>query len=110
MTRAYISGPMTGLPDLNFPAFNAAAASLRALGFEAINPAEVNPDASMPWEQCMRADIKALCDCDCIVLLPGWENSRGAHLEVHIAHRLGIKVQMLHSVLLDSFEAEGAPA
>ena len=29
----YISGPITGLPDLNYPAFHAAAAELRALGW-----------------------------------------------------------------------------
>jgi hypothetical protein len=26
-SRVYIAGPMTGLPDYNFPAFNAAAAT-----------------------------------------------------------------------------------
>jgi hypothetical protein len=40
MTRAYIAGPMTGLPEFNFPAFHAAAASLRARGFEVENPAQ----------------------------------------------------------------------
>ena len=31
MTRIYIAGPMSGLPDLNYPAFNAMAERLRAL-------------------------------------------------------------------------------
>lgn len=92
MTRIYLSGPMTGKPDLNFPAFNAEAARMRALGFDVVNPAEVNPDAGMAWDQCMRADIKALCDCDTLALLPGWMESKGAHLELHIAHRIGIKI------------------
>ena len=43
MTRVYIAGPMTGLPDFNYPAFNAAAAKLRALGLEVLNPAENPP-------------------------------------------------------------------
>ena len=37
----YLSGPMTGLPDFNRPAFHAAAAALRAQGYVVINPAEV---------------------------------------------------------------------
>ena len=91
MTRIYISGPMTGLPLLNFPAFHEAAATLRRAGYDVVNPAEINPDSAMTWEQCMRADIKALCDCDAVALLPGWMNSKGAHLEVHIGHRLGLR-------------------
>lgn len=90
--RLYLSGPMTGLPALNFPAFHAEAARLRALGYDVVNPAELNPDARLPWATCMRNDIKALCDCDLLALMPGWENSAGAHLELHIAHRIGIRV------------------
>ncbi len=108
MSRVYLSGPMTGLPDLNFPAFNAAAFRLRTQGLDVVNPAEINPDAALTWEQCMRADIKALCECDVIALLPGWEGSKGAHLEVHIAHRLGIKVTALDTLLCS--ESAGAAA
>ena len=86
---------MTGLPDINFPAFNAAAATLRGRGLDVVNPAEINPDETMGWQECMRADIKALCDCDTIALLPGWEGSKGAHLELHVAHRLGLTVTYL---------------
>ena len=98
MPKVYLSGPMTGLPELNFPAFCAEADRLRGLGYDVVNPAEINPDAAMPWDQCMRADIKALCDCDMIALLPGWETSKGAHLELHIAHRIGIAVKMVEAL------------
>jgi len=37
--RIYLSGPMTGLPELNFPAFAAMTASLRAGGHTVTNPA-----------------------------------------------------------------------
>jgi hypothetical protein len=43
------------------------------------------------WEDCMRRDIKALVDMTDIVLLLGWEKSRGACLENHIAMALGFR-------------------
>ncbi|MBV5298387.1 MAG: DUF4406 domain-containing protein [Rhodoferax sp.] len=94
----YIAGPMSGLPDLNFPAFHAEAARLRADGWEVINPAEINPDKHLTWLECMRTDIAALVFCDAVQLLPGWKNSKGATLEHHIAERLGL-------VIHEQFEA-----
>ena len=92
MKRIYLSGPMTGIPDWNFPAFNAEAARLRALGYSVLSPAELNPDTSLPWHECLRADLKALLDCDTLALLEGWQGSKGAHLEMHVAHRVGIQI------------------
>lgn len=100
--RVYISGPMTGLPLLNFPAFNDAAARLRAAGFIAVNPAEINPDGELTWHACMRHDIKALCDCDVLALLPDWHHSNGAHLELHLAHRLGLRIIDLDKLLAEA--------
>ncbi|MGL5181011.1 DUF4406 domain-containing protein [Herbaspirillum huttiense] len=93
MTRIYVAGPMSGLPELNFPAFHAAAAELRAQGFDVVNPAEINPDPAAGWVACMRADIAQLVTCDEILLLPGWENSRGVTLERHIALKLEMGVR-----------------
>ena len=90
--RVYLSGPMSGLPEHNAPAFNAAATQLRAQGLDIINPAEINTDPSATWEQCLRKDLAALAGCDCLALLPGWEHSNGAHLELHIAHRLRMHI------------------
>jgi len=90
--RCYIAGPMTGKPDLNFPAFHAQAARLRADGWDVVNPAELNPDPSKGWLDCMRTDIKALVECTAIFMLPGWEWSKGASLEHHIAQRLEMRV------------------
>jgi len=99
--RLYLSGPMTGMPELNFPAFHADATWLRGHGYEVINPAELNPDQSKTWGECMRTDIKALCDCDCLALMDGWEGSQGAHLEVHIAHRIGIRILHINQLRAD---------
>ena len=96
--RLYLAGPMTGLPDLNRPAFHAAAAELRAAGYEVVNPAELDesepitdPDGPGAWERYMRRDIPHLCKCDAVALLPGWTESQGAQLESLIANGLGMR-------------------
>lgn len=98
MKRIYLSGPMTGLPELNFPAFNAEAARLRALGFEVVNPAELNPEPNTGSYACMRNDLKAMLDCDTLALLDGWQYSAGAHLEMHVAHRVGMEIVIAKKV------------
>lgn len=90
--RVYVAGPMTGIPDFNFPAFHAATLFLRSKGFEVINPAEVNPDTTMSWADCMRRDIPELLTCDALCALEGWSNSKGARLEMEIASKLEMKI------------------
>lgn len=97
--RVYVSGPMTGLPDLNFPAFNAAAERLRDFGHEVVNPAEFDQGPEPTWESCMRKDIAALMRCDAVATLPGWGQSRGARLEVHNAEQLGMTILHIDSDL-----------
>ena len=93
MNRIYISGPMTGLPGLNFGAFHCAAAQLRALGYEVVNPAEKQSETEdLSWEEYLRQDLQQMLTCDTIALLPGWETSKGAHLELHVGHRVGMRV------------------
>ena len=88
--RIYLSGPMTGIPENNFPAFNFWAARLRADGYDVVSPAEIQEAGT--WELCLRADLRELCTCDAIALMPGWEGSKGANLELHVAHRVGMRV------------------
>lgn len=110
--RIYVAGPMTGIPQFNFPAFDAAAAQLRELGYDVVSPAELDdpddreaalasPDGSMAtygtarpdgvikktWGDFLARDVKLLSDggIDAVVVLPGWEKSRGARLETYVA-------------------------
>lgn len=98
MKRICLSGPMTGLPELNFSAFAAMTANLRDAGHTVTNPAELNPDGGS-WNDCMRRDIAALMDCDTVATLPGREHSKGARLDVLIAERPGMTVVNAHDLL-----------
>jgi group I intron endonuclease len=102
MKKLYLSGAMTGHTDLNFPAFHAEADRLRSLGYDVVNPAELNPDHSASWHACLRADLKALLDCDAICLLDGYSKSRGACLELTVALQIGLEI-----IYLSKKEKEG---
>lgn len=92
----YISGPMTGLPDYNRPAFNRAADFLRKQGHVVWNPAEeFDREIILPRKIYMRRDIEALLKCESIVMLKGWENSAGARLELEIARELEMNIFFL---------------
>lgn len=103
MKRIYLSGPMTGIPLDNYPAFIDAAETLRKQGYAVTNPAEIRLHDDATWEDYMRADIKELCDCCTVALLPGWENSKGANIEARLAIQLGMRV-----VELETLMGEGA--
>ena len=103
----YISGPMSGHPDLNFPAFNDAARALRFAGLDVVNPADHGIIDGFEWSDYLRADIKALMDCDSILMLDGWMQSRGARLERHIAVELGMPV---YYSLTEALESQGVAA
>jgi hypothetical protein len=99
MKRAYVAGPMTGLPGWNYDAFNRAAAALRSHGLHVENPAENQPPPCGTWEGYMRIALTQLLTCDVIVLLPGGERSRGANLEARVAGELGITRRYYHDLL-----------
>jgi hypothetical protein len=100
--RVYIAGPMTGYPQWNFAAFDAAAADLRQRGYEVVNPVDLDrdvgfdPATSSPEDfdlvSAIRRDVEALVTCQVIALLPGHENSKGATAERHIAYWAGLDV------------------
>lgn len=86
MKKIYLSGPMTGFKDYNYPMFNDAAKKLRAEGFEVVNPAEFPKQKS--WNDYMKYALGKIPECDTIVTLPGWIRSRGAKKEIYEAERL----------------------
>jgi len=91
----YLSGPMSGMAEFNIPAFNAAAAKLRADGLSVYNPGECGLINGADWGHYMRYNLAQLQRCTSIALLPGWSRSRGAKLEKLIAESLGMEISFL---------------
>jgi hypothetical protein len=87
----YISGPMRGYPELNFPAFYAAEKYFEDRGYKVLNPARMDQDSpgQQTVEHYVRRDISAILKSDYIALLHGWERSFGASAEAAVAAWLG---------------------
>jgi hypothetical protein len=103
--KIYLAGPMTGLPDFNYPAFHAMAAHLRAAGYEVFSPAENPFPPCGTWGGYMRMALAQLVQCECIALLPGWTESKGALIERKLAQVLGMKVMLadqIHGLATDA--------
>jgi hypothetical protein len=98
----YLSGPMSGLPALNFPAFEAAAAALRAGGVVVLSPRELGLEAlpnTAEYLEALRACAAQLLQCRSIVLLKGWPRSRGVRLELSMALAFDLPVFYFDPVL-----------
>jgi hypothetical protein len=105
---------MRTIPKLNFPAFHAAAAKLRAEGHYVFSPAESDIERhgvdisignvegcehraarehGFNLREALGEDLAWICaEAEGIALLPGWQKSRGATAERAVAIALGLEV------------------
>lgn len=99
--KLYLAGPMSGLPDWNYPYFIKVEAALVDQGYEIVNPARLhpapnattrvdwnNPEWTRLWRQFVVEDLQHLMQCDGIAALKGWRKSRGARVELNVASGL----------------------
>lgn len=96
--RIYLAGPMSGLPELNYPAFADAASQLRQLGAFVCNPAELSqPDSpTNTYRNCLAVDLAWIIGhAEMIVVLPGFEKSPGANVEIALALALKLPIMLL---------------
>ena len=116
--KIYLAGPMRGIKDFNFPAFHAETATLRACGHDVFNAAEYEESMfGQGFANSETGDLKDIQhlewnfrdaffkDCeyitkhaDAVVVLPGWDLSKGAQAEVAIARTLGLPVLHAYSM------------
>ena len=90
--KIFLSGPMSGLPAFNYPAFERAASFIRSRGHDCLNPAETDEDTSLDRSYYMRAALMDLLVADALVYLPGSEYSEGATTERRVAKALDLPV------------------
>ena len=99
--RIYLSGKITGREKEDYTRQFARTESFyKTGGFDVVNPVTIgevilknNPKAK--WEDFMAEDLKALRTCTHIVLLEGWEESKGAKMEKAEAEKLGLEIMQL---------------
>lgn len=99
--RIYLSGKITGLEkEVYTKQFARAESFYKTSGFDVINPVTIgeavlknNPKAK--WNDFMQEDLKALRTCTHIVLLEGWEESKGAKMEKAEAEKMGLEIMQL---------------
>lgn len=97
----YLAGPMTGLPNHNFDAFERAATELRTRGLKIETPHDygkeltTNERDQMGRAHWLRLTMRQLLTCHAIILMPGWECSLGARRELDIALDLSMEVWIM---------------
>lgn len=106
MTKLYLSGPMSGLPEFNYPAFEEATQCLRAAGYDVVSPHELDREAGVDPNvefthtdriAAMKRDLIAVLESDGVAVLPAWKASTGAQAEVATAHSISLPVQYVEA-------------
>lgn len=108
MKTVYLSGPISGLPTWKVKDNFLRGQSLiwqTNKDWRCISPLDIKPhehDGRCPPgrpggdghnEACnLRTDLKALLDCDAILMLENWEYSWGANLEMNVARGAGLRI------------------
>ena len=96
--RVYISGPITGV--INYMSrFKAAAEKIKSKGWMYVNPAYnciTAPEAS--HDQYMHICLAQMDICDAVMMLEGWENSKGAKIEHEYAIQNGMLIMYEHEI------------
>jgi hypothetical protein len=105
--RLYVSGPMSGYPECNYPAFFDATDRLRDAGYIVSNPAEVGASGGQ-YTDLLKKDIRLLLDCEGVAVLEGWWASRGAQAEISVAGVLNLPVRPVQEWLDRARKVDGA--
>lgn len=96
--KIYLSGKITGMETEAKYVFAAAEEKLKKEypDSKIINPMKLDHSQhNKSWEAYMKVCIIELCKCDMIAMLPNWQDSRGANMELEIATQLNFYTEFL---------------
>ena len=85
----YIAGPITGVPKY-WEAFEKAEDELTADGYIVLTPSRL-PEGMAP-AQYMKICFAMIDAADAVYFLPGWQDSKGAQLELNYCQYIGKEV------------------
>ena len=89
--KIYIAGPVTGVDGYE-ETFAKAADDLRARGYEPVNPVAPGLVEGYSYRDYINRGFQMLMECDGMLLLPGYMDSKGAALELHYALAVGMEI------------------
>lgn len=89
---AYLSGPITHVPDYKLK-FDMAEALVAGCGYIVLNPAVL--PVGMAHGKYLPINDAMIAASDAVFLLPGWEESAGCRHEIATARRLGLETHEL---------------
>lgn len=91
--KIYLAGKITGLPVEDYTAnFNYWKGHFQKLGFKVISPIDLPHKHADMWQEYMKEDIAAMVKCKYLFAMVGWQNSKGAKIEVELARALKINI------------------
>ena len=98
--KVFLSGPMTGYPGYNFQRFNLAEKQLADAGIECVNPVNICKKYKEEYvladkavfDKMIAEQQEAERECDAILLLDGWQMSKGVKLELKTALEMDMQI------------------
>lgn len=91
--KAYISLPISGQDTYEIRRnLRLGRNYLHAKAYTIVTPYDASPNANASYAEHMGKDIQALLECDVVLMMPGWEDSRGCRCEKATAEIYGKEI------------------
>lgn len=91
--KAYISLPISGKHCYEISRnLGLGCKYLQAEGYQVVTPYDASPNKNASYAEHMGKDIQTLLECDVVLMMPGWEQSKGCQCEKATAEIYGKEI------------------